>query len=163
MSLDVSLVINTNQERLLSIDGTEEVEQTVTTTGTGVYFRRDGQNVELTLEECKEKWPDREWEVQTRQTTTVYDANITHNLGTMADAAGIYTCMWRPEELGITLAEQLIEPLSKGLALLKSDPERFEKYNASNGWGLYKNFVPFVEQYLEACKEYPKAIIEISR
>lgn len=97
------------------------------------------------------------------QPTTVYDANITHNLGKMADEAGIYKHLWRPDEIGITKAEQLIEPLRSGLALLKSDPERFKKFDAENGWGLYIHFVPFVEKYLQACEEYPDAEVSVSR
>jgi hypothetical protein len=93
----------------------------------------------------------------------VYERNITHNLGMMAEAAGIYQHLWRPEELGITKAAELIAPLEQGLALLKSDPARFEKFNASNGWGLYKHLVPFVEDYLQACKDHPDATIEVSR
>lgn len=65
----------------------------------------------------------------------VYDANITHNLNTMADKAGIYYHLWRPEEINIKFASELIKPLEKGLKKLKSKPEYFEKYNASNGWG----------------------------
>lgn len=97
------------------------------------------------------------------QLTCVYDANITHNLGKMADEAGIYKHLWRPDEIGITKAEQLIEPLRVGLALLKSDPERFKKFDAENGWGLYIHFVPFVEKYLQACEKYPDAEVSVSR
>ena len=39
-----------------------------------------------------------------------YSSNITHNLGAMAREAGIYEACWRPEEIGITKAAQLIEP-----------------------------------------------------
>lgn len=95
--------------------------------------------------------------------TDVYWANITHNLNKMADAAGIYKHLWRPDEIGITKAAQLIEPLREGLALLKSDPEKFEQYNSSNGWGLYEHFVPFVEKYLAACEEHPDADVKVSR
>lgn len=95
--------------------------------------------------------------------TSVYSRNITHNLGKMAEAAGIYEHLWRPEEIGITKAVQLIAPLRAGLALLKSDPAQFEQFNAPNGWGLYKHFVPFVEQYLAACEEHPDADVEVSR
>jgi hypothetical protein len=94
---------------------------------------------------------------------TVYDANITHNLGAMADEAGIYKHLWRPEEVGATTAGQLIEPLRAGLALMKSDPPRFEKHNPANGWGSYEHFVPWVEKYLRACEENPNAIIRVSR
>ena len=95
--------------------------------------------------------------------TEVYWANITHNLGRMAEAAGIYKHLWRPEEIGITTANQLIEPLTTGLALLESDPPRFRQYNAENGWGTYEHFVPFVRKYLAACIENPDATIRVSR
>lgn len=93
----------------------------------------------------------------------IYWANITHNLGRMADEAGIYQHLWRPDEIGITKAQQLIEPLRAGLALMKADPPRFEKHNATNGWGLYEHFVPFVEKYLAACEENPEADVAVSR
>lgn len=95
--------------------------------------------------------------------TTIYDANITHNLGEMAEQAGIYQHLWRPEVIGITKASQLIDPLQTGLALLKSDPARFEKFNSPNGWGMYADFVLLVENYLAACEANPDAIIEVSR
>lgn len=95
--------------------------------------------------------------------TRVYDDNITHNLNKMSQEAGIYMHLWRPEEIGITTAAELIEPLEQGLALLKSDPARFEAFNAPNGYGLYKHFVPFVENYLNACRANPDATVEVSR
>ncbi len=94
---------------------------------------------------------------------TVYDSNITHNLGAMAEEAGIYQALWGPEEIGKTKANEIIELLEKGLTDLKARPEHFKKFNSPNGWGTYKHFVPFVEEYLEACKTYPDAIIEVSR
>ena len=99
----------------------------------------------------------------TYETNDLYWANITHNLNTMANKAGIYEALWRPEEIGKTKAGELIEILEKGLIKLKSRPEYFKQFNASNGWGMYEHFVPFVEEYLNACKEYPEAIIRISR
>jgi hypothetical protein len=93
----------------------------------------------------------------------VYWANITHNLGRMAAEAGIYGILWRPEEIGKTKAGEIVELLEKGLADLKARPDYFEQFNAKNGWGMYEHFVPFVEKYLEACKEYSDAIIHVSR
>lgn len=95
--------------------------------------------------------------------TEVYSANITHNLGKMAEEAGIYQHLWRPEELGIKQAGELIMPLRAGLELLKSDPKRFKKFDSPNGWGLYVHFVPFVEKYLEACEQNPDSTVEVSR
>lgn len=124
-----------------------------------------------------------EGKTYTEDSEQVYRANITHNLGEMADEAGIYEALWRPHRLkegynipendheaewkfeseSITIAKDIIPLLEKGLADLKARPEYYEQFNASNGWGLYKHFVPWIEKYLEACKEYPDAIIEVSR
>lgn len=95
--------------------------------------------------------------------TTVYDSNITHNLGAMALQVGLYYPLWRPEEIGISRAGDLIPFLKAGLKLLKDQPEHFEKYNPENSWGNYDNLVLFVERYLEACEEYPDGEISVCR
>lgn len=95
--------------------------------------------------------------------TSVFSYNITHNLNEMAEAVGIYQHLWRPEELGITKASELIKPLTNGLALLENDPIRFKAFNPENGWGDYENLVKFVRSYLAACKQYPEAEIYVSR
>lgn len=93
----------------------------------------------------------------------LYSSNITHNLGAMAEEAGIYMHLWRPEEIRITKASQLIEPLRTGLELVKSDPERFKKHDAANGWGTYEHFVPWLKEYLEACVKHPEATVRADR
>jgi hypothetical protein len=93
----------------------------------------------------------------------VYSRNITHNLNTMAEAAGIYMHLWRPDELGITKARELIEPLKAGFALLRADPEKFRALNPPNGWGKYENLLDFVNEYIGACEACPDADIRISR
>lgn len=93
----------------------------------------------------------------------VFDTNITHNLTSMAEAAGIYEHLWRPENLNITKADELVYPLTKGLKKLKAKPEYYAQFNASNGWGTYERFVPWVEKYLNACIENPEATIYVSR
>lgn len=95
--------------------------------------------------------------------TEVYWRNITHNPGKMAAEAGIYRHLWRPEELGLTRASELIEPLTVGLELLRSDPERFRAFNPPNGWGNYEGLVDFVAEYLAACIENPAADLRVSR
>jgi hypothetical protein len=92
---------------------------------------------------------------------TVYDANMTSNLAEMAEKAGIYLALWRPEEMDIKKASQLIEILEVGLAKLKSDPKFFKQFDSPNGWGIYDDFVPFVEKTLNACKEYPDADVSV--
>jgi hypothetical protein len=93
----------------------------------------------------------------------VFWKNITHNLNEMAEEAGIYEHLWRPDEIGITKAKQLIEPLKAGLETLKADPERFKRFNPSNGWGDYEGLVEFVESYIQACSDHPDADVEVSR
>lgn len=93
----------------------------------------------------------------------VYDSNITHNLGEMANKAGVYYALWRPEEKNWTTAKDITPILEKGLTKLKAKPEYFRKFNPDNEWGSYEGLVEFVESYLEACKKYPSAILKVSR
>lgn len=93
----------------------------------------------------------------------VFSRNITHNLSRMADAAGIYFALWRPEEKDWKLAKDIIPILEDGLKKLKDNPSEYEKFNSENGWGLYIHFVPFVEDVLEKCREYPNAKISVWR
>jgi len=93
----------------------------------------------------------------------LYTGNITHNLNKMAVECNLYDVLWSPIENGYTVAEEIIDTLELGLNDLKKKPNYYEQFNSPNGWGLYKHFVPFVENYLNACKEYPKAKIEISK
>mgnify|MGYP001560075061 CR=1 FL=1 len=137
---------------------------TVNVTEARIFIREDGQNKELTRAEWDARYPDREpYTVVSADDDMVYSANITHNLGKMADEAMLYNCLWRPDEHGITHAEQLIPLLTVGLDMLRSAPARFRALNPSNGWGTYEGLVAFVEKYLAACKEYPTAVVEVSR
>lgn len=93
----------------------------------------------------------------------LYERNITHNLNEMAKAAGIYDCLWYPNETGITLAHQLIEPLSVGTTKLATQKKVFEEFNAANGWGTWEHFLPFCAGYLQACRDHPDALVSVSR
>ena len=93
----------------------------------------------------------------------IFSSNITHNLGKMATEAGIYEALWRPEENGFVKAEDVLHILLNGLVELKSNREKYEKFNDPDGWGMYVNFVPFVEEVLNACIENPNAKIEALR
>ena len=113
----------------------------------------------------------------------VYSANITHNLGKMAAEAGIYEALWRPyqlkpgydipeddydaeykyEEANPVKAHEIIAIIEKGLEDMKKRPKRYEKFNSPNGWGMYHNFVPWIERYLKALKEYPESFVECDR
>lgn len=92
-----------------------------------------------------------------------YEANITHNLTKMADAAGIYEHVWRPEEIGISKAFQLIEPLSNALTDMGLRADYYKQFDSPNGWGTYENFLPWLEKYYAACKANPDGNISVSR
>jgi len=112
----------------------------------------------------------------------IYDANITHNLGKMADKAGIYEALWRPyrlkpdykkfekhedeyayEQAQIIYCDDIIPIIEIGLAKLKANPKYYKKFDSENGWGIYDHFVPFVEKYLEALKANPNLIVKTNR
>jgi len=134
--------------------------------GSGIFIRENGATKEITREEWDLRYPGREpviFNQESCESDEVYSANITHNLNTMAEAAGIYECLWRPEEVGITQAKQLIEPLTHGLRALKNDPDRFMPLEPPNGWGDYAGLTSFVSKYLLACMKYPEATVEVSR
>lgn len=93
----------------------------------------------------------------------VFDGNITHNLGRMAQEAGLYNCLWRPDENAIERAGQLCEPLRQGLERLKADPERYKTLNPENGYGTYEGLLAFAENYLKACRQWPDAAVGVWR
>jgi hypothetical protein len=128
-----------------------------------IYIRGGGRSREVSREEWDELFPGKEPIIVPTENNEVYWANITHNLATMAGEAGIYAHLWRPGEIDISKAGQLIEPLEEGLAKLRADPAFFQSFNPSNGWGDYDGLVRFVENYLMACEEYPEATIRVSR
>lgn len=150
--------------------------------GTGVFIRKNGQTVELTIEEVKEKFPDAEVEENEFETSEVFDYNITHNLTEMANACGLYEPLWRPHLLKSNWIEtkdydkecrfetdnpseawEIVAKLKEGIKELKSNPEKYKKYNPDNGWGSYEGLLRFAEEYLKACENYPNAIIGVSR
>jgi len=103
------------------------------------------------------------------QPVSVYEANITHNLGRMADAVvldngkTLYQVLWRPDEHGWKFARDISEMLNEGWNILLSDPERFKRFNPENGWGSYDGLVNFVYKYRNACWDNPDAELRISR
>lgn len=133
--------------------------------GSGIFVRKNGQVCEISRAEWDAQFPGHEPVVCNQQFEDdyVFGCDITHNLNKMADAAGIYEHLWRPDEIGVDLAAQLIDPLREGLNRLEADPEKFRAYNPANGWGNYEGLVKFVQAYLAACEKYPQAVVGVSR
>ena len=148
----------------MSLDVSLKYVESVVKSGSGVFIKENGKNIELTIEQIKERFPESEVITEEEfETNTVFEYNITHNLVPMAKAADIYMELWRPEEIGITKARDLINPLTDGLHRLKNNPERYKEFNPKNGWGDYEVLVGFVSRYLDACYEYPDSDVEVSR
>lgn len=137
--------------------------------GSGIFVRESGDApcVEISEEEWFQRFPDREPARVRRddneETSTLYSRNITHNLTDMAEAAGLYKHLWRPEEIGITKARELILPLVDGLERLRADADKFKKFNPENGWGTYEGLVKFVSDYVKACCDHPAAKVRVCR
>ena len=147
MSLDVSLYIDTP----------------IPVKGTGVFIRDNGRQRELSPAEVAARWPGAEVAEQEYETNEVFQWNITHNLNRMAEEAGLYVCLWKPEGMGLEYARALIPWLQKGLANLKAEPDRYRQFNPENKWGSYEGLVEFVEAYLKACEANPDAKVRASR
>lgn len=149
----------------MSLDVYLEIDDVVVREGSGIFIRRHEEIEEISRAEWDEMCPWHEPTILDSVPTKreMYRANITHNLNRMAEEAGIYKHLWRPEEIGITRATELIEPLERGLALLRSDPKRFKAFNATNGWGTYPQFMQLVENYVIACMTHPEARVRVSR
>lgn len=132
-----------------------------------ILIRRNGSIVEVSREEWDRLKPGVEPVTFTPSVDVdevdEFKANITHNVNKMADAAGLYIALWRPEEMGATQAKHIVPQLQKGLRELKRDRERYTAMNPANGWGSYEGLVHFTEKYLAACIENPEAFIEVSR
>jgi hypothetical protein len=94
--------------------------------------------------------------------TIVWEGNITHNLVDMAMQAGVYTPMWHPEKLKIHTASELIPYLEVNLPLIIKNHKSLKKWNPPNGWGSYENLLKFTSEYLDNCKKYPDAKIDVS-
>lgn len=133
-------------------------------TGPRIFIRENGSTQQISREEWDRRFPGREpVMVESEPTPFAYTASITHNLNRMATAAGIYQHLWRPEEIGITEARQLIEPLAEGVKRLRADPDHFKTFNPPNGWGTYENLIAFVDAYVLACKAFPGAEVSAFR
>lgn len=120
-------------------------------------MRKDIDSLQENLRAIKNKIEQLEDDYDDAQLASI---NITHNLNKMAKAVGLYEILWSPEEIGVTLASQMILPLEKGLKELEANPEKYKAFNPPNGWGSYEDFVRFCKSVLQKCREYPDAVIE---
>jgi hypothetical protein len=91
--------------------------------------------------------------------------NVTHNLGSMARACGLYEPLWRPEEFypEPNIARDLIDPVRSGQTNLLSDPDHYRTFSPENGWGDYDGLVDFATTVLNVLERYPLANVYACR
>lgn len=93
----------------------------------------------------------------------VWSGNMTHNLNKIAIEAGVYECIWRPDEIGIKYAKDNISNLRFALGIFYSNYNELKKLNPPNGWGDIDGLIEVTQGFLGACTEYPDAIIYCDR
>lgn len=94
---------------------------------------------------------------------SLFDRNITHNLGNMAEKVGVYEALWRPDEYGFKYASDIVPILKHGINKMKKEPDKYKQLNPENGWGDYEGLLSFCEEVLANCEKFPRAEIRISR
>ena len=104
---------------------------------------------------------------------TNWSANITHNLGNMADQIPVTinemettlsSICWRPEEIFETPTTDLVlEGLLQGVNYMLLHRKELLQYESPNGWGTYEGFMKFLLNYKQACEDNPDCEIEVSR
>lgn len=109
-----------------------------------------------------------------------WSANITHNMGKMADHIKVnyqvdgeeyentlYQMVWRPDEVGdgktCCNTTVMAQALQSGIAYMVAHRKDLEKYNPENGWGNYNVFLAWLKCYWDVCLEHPDCEIEVSR
>jgi len=169
----------------MSLDITLITKEPITEESSGIFIRENGATIEISAKEWNKRNPDRqiEEEIQTFDTYEAFSTNITHNLGRMASEAGFYDAIWRPYRLNPDYniekgdydaeyefeskleikAKDIISNIEEGLIELKNNTKHYKMFSSKNGWGTYEQFVPFVEEYLKALKEYPEAEVRCDR
>lgn len=58
--------------------------------------------------------------------------------------------------------EEVAQVLSKGVAVMRADPARFQAMNPENGWGDYDSWLDYLDRIIDACQRYPGAVLEVS-
>ena len=85
--------------------------------------------------------------------TVIFSANVSHNKVDLATHAGVYDCLWRMEEEGITQPVSLIERLSAGIDRLQAIVQSAER----------DSLIRFLARLLDACRLYPYLSVRADR
>jgi hypothetical protein len=88
------------------------------------------------------------------------DKNITHNLNGMWRLIGVYDALYMSDG---QLSGDHVGALEVGVDFMLDRPDECKKHDAPNGWGTYKDAVPWLRDVLDAFRRYPKATIRVSK
>jgi hypothetical protein len=93
--------------------------------------------------------------------------NFTHNLASMAEAAGIYQVLWHPNKdytdtwhdswIEYTTAAEILPILQNGYDKMLSDPIYYKSFEPANRWGTYDEFIKVIAEIIQACKDHAGA------
>jgi len=84
----------------------------------------------------------------------VFDKNVGGSLEDLAISADLYQYIWRPDEIGIDKASQLLGPLITGYQRLKEHKT----------WSVqYDRLCCLVSEYIIVCGEHPDATVTVWR
>lgn len=89
--------------------------------------------------------------------TSVWDGNITYNLGAMLRAVGVHL----PTMHGWS-ALSAVPILTDALRDLTEQPHKFKYLEPENGWGDIDWCREFLKSFLEACAQHPKTHINVT-
>ena len=105
-----------------------------------------------------------------------WSANITHNLGNMANhipvwlgngvKTTLYYICWRPEEIRPAIkvnTDTILAGLIQGINYMLLYRKELLQYESPNGWGTYNGFMKFLLNYKQACEDNTDCEIEVSR
>ena len=93
----------------------------------------------------------------------LYASSITNYVDDVAEEAGLHVYLWYPHDVGFRQAHQIVDEIKDGLNYLTKRPDFFKKFDIPNKWSVEIDFIPFLENYYNALREYPDAHIFVSR
>lgn len=91
---------------------------------------------------------------------TLLSKNITHNLTGLWRHVGVYETLYHSE--GKTAAD-ILPNLEVAVDHMLEKPDECQTFDSPNGWGTYKDALPWLQEMVAGCRRYPKALIGVSR
>lgn len=85
--------------------------------------------------------------------TVVFTASVSHNAGELAALAGVYDCLRRMAEEGITQPTTLLRRLSEGIDRLQAIAQSDDR----------DSLIRFLTRVFDACRLYPYLCIRVDR